>query len=387
MSKQYISTISLGAAHQSDILDLVVTNKYTVTVGSDGYANFWDNKQDETHNPREFATRHFVNKTGLHHIAHYELIHPASKFKIVVLAMTAFDGTGYMQYFINDDISTLQQTTTFTSKTTSYWSPGFYQDPMSKADYFICTQADGETKVWDFSISAQEGQPRLIEIGLGGPRLIVGTSFPNCLAVSTSEQKRLAVGYTNGDVLLYDLQSLKPIYTFKTTDVKQHTKGVSNANGSIPRCLQFLPGGLILAVASDNQLAGSVTLYDAKYGENVGSLTTPSHSAQAKGGFAHDGWILGLSFNHDGSLLATGGYDQCVRVWDMEGRETVAKILISTSDLDDGDEKNDLDTAVVSGLQFIRRGVRGGLGGDNNEGLCVVSFDRGVRWYREAGGI
>lgn len=397
MSKQYINTVSTGNAHQLDILDLEITNRYTITVSSDGYVNFWDNKQDETQNPKDLVTKIFINKIGLHHISTYETILPDSKFKIVILSLTSFDGQCYLKYFINDDITTLNDIAFVQSnKDNKSWSPGFYKDPMSKSDYFILTQSNGETIVYDLIISATEGDAKSVNIELQDARVIVSTpsSFPNCIAISQNEEKRLAIGYTNGDVLLYDLTSLKPIYTFKSTDVQhtaeggQRTKGGALAN-SIPRRIAFSPGGSILAVARDNQSAGSITIYDAKYGENVGSLTTPSHSAKSKGGFAHDGWILGLSFNEDGKYLVTGGFDKCVRVWDVENRETICKIGVSTSDLDNTDVESirDLDTPVVSGVKFIKKGIRGGLGGDTNEGLCIISFDRGIRWYREAGGI
>ena len=70
----------------------------------------------------------------------------------------------------------------------------------------------------------------------------------------------------------------------------------------------------------------------------------------------------------------------------METRERVATINVSLSDFGDV-EGSEMDNSVVSGVKFIRKGVRGGIGGDTNEGLCAISFDRGIRWYREAGGI
>ena len=45
-------------------------------------------------------------------------------------------------------------------------------------------------------------------------------------------------------------------------------------------------------------------------------------------------------------------------------------ISISISDLDDTTH-NDQDESVASGVAFIKKGVRGGSGGDSNEGLCV----------------
>ena len=93
-----------------------------------------------------------------------------------------------------------------------------------------------------------------------------------------------------------------------------------------------------------------------------------------------------MSFDEEGKHLASCGFDKCIRVWNLETSEREATISISISDLDDTTH-NDQDESVASGVAFIKKGVRGGSGGDSNEGLCVVSFDRGIRWYREAGGI
>ncbi|CAK7898074.1 antiviral protein Ski8p [[Candida] anglica] len=392
MSKQYISTVSTGAAHESDILDLAVTNRYTVTVSSDGYANFWDNKQDETHDPRKFVTRKLVNRAGLHHVAAYESVLPGSQVKVVVLAVVAFDGSLTFLCFVQDDIKTLVEVSAGGVdgfKELNSWCPGFYIDPESKSDYLVVTQASGETAVYRMEIAVDGKKENAVSIALEKFGTIKPThsSTPNSLAISATVEKKIAIGYTSGEVVLYDLESLKPIYTFKSTDVG------GSGSSSVPRAIRFSPGGSILAVARDNQSVGSITLYDAKYGENVGSLTTPSHSSKTKnvGGFAHDGWIMGLSFDEEGKLLASCGFDKCIRVWNMETRERVATITVSVSDLD-GDAASgagapELDHSVVSGVQFIKKGIRGGLGGDTNEGLCAISFDRGIRWYREAGGI
>lgn len=60
MGKQYISTASASDAHKLDILGLSVTDRYTITVSSDGYANFWDNKKYELQEPNEIVVKQFV---------------------------------------------------------------------------------------------------------------------------------------------------------------------------------------------------------------------------------------------------------------------------------------------------------------------------------------
>lgn len=74
-------------------------------------------------------------------------------------------------------------------------------------------------------------------------------------------------------------------------------------------------------------------------------------------------------------------------MWNLETSEREATINISITDLDDASNDDLQDESVASGVKFIGKGVRGGAGGDSNEGICVISFDRGIRWYREAGGV
>ncbi|ODV77346.1 WD40 repeat-like protein [Suhomyces tanzawaensis NRRL Y-17324] len=385
MGKQYISTVSAAQAHSLDITDLTIVNKFTITVSSDGYANFWDNKQDEVHDPKQFVHKELINELGVHHVASYENNLPSSSIRIVFLAFASFDGSVVFKYYINDDISTLKSFEPVKPVTNS-WAPVFHKDPESKQDYFICTKADGTTTVYSFTVAAHEDDVSVdITLEKFGDLDANASSFPTSIAVSETIDKKVAIGYANGDVLLYDLLSLKTVYTFHSTDLQISHK--SKTSRSIPRVLRFSPGGTILAIARDNQSSGSITLYDVQFGENIGSLTTPSHSAKSTiGGFAHEGWIMGLSFDEEGKNLASCGFDKCVRVWNLDTRERESTITVSISDLEDT-EHDEFDKTVLSGVEFIKKKVRGGAGGDTNEGLCVISFDRGIRWYREAGGI
>lgn len=387
MGKQYIATAAASAAHELDILGLSITDKYTVTVSSDGYANFWDNKKYELQDPNEVVVKQLINKIGVHHVETFETILPSTHIKIVLIAFASFDGSITFKYFVNDDLSTMKDIQGPSEVSSTCWCPCFYKDPESKNDYFIVTQASGSALVYYLNIESTE-ESRDLAINFekfGNLNSSNSSSFPNSVAVSQTADKKAAIGYTNGDVLLYDLTTLKPIYTFHSTDLQVSNK--SAYSNSIPRVLLFSPGGSLLAVARDNQSAGSITLYDVKFGENVGSLTTPSHSSKTTiGGFAHDGWIMGLSFDEEGEMLASCGFDNCVRIWNIETREREATINISTKDLENAKDE-ELDSSIASGVRFIKKGIRSGANGDSNEGLCVISFDRGIRWYREAGGI
>lgn len=384
MVKQYISTATASDGHKLDVLGLEITEKYTITVSSDGYANFWTNRQPENEDPNKYVSKIFINKMGIHHIAVLENILPNIHVSIVVLAFGCFDGSIVFRAYREDNLETLWEIDRPSELLGGCWCPGFYKDPESKQDYFVVTKADGSTAVYYLNFLPDENVQISFEI-LGDLYTGSNTSFPNSLAICGTKDKKVAVGYTNGDVSLFDLTTLKPVYTFHSTDLQAHNGSV--ASNSIPRVLEFSPGGTILAVARDNHSAGSLTLYDVKYGENVGSLTTPTHSSKVKiGGFAHSGWILGLSFDDEGKYLASCGFDNCVRVWDLESRQRDATITISLSDLDSTGADKEMDSSIASGVKFIKKGVRGYPTGDANEGLCVTSFDRGIRWYREAGG-
>lgn len=385
MGKQYISTVTAAQAHKLDILDVKMTGKYTVTVSSDGYAAFWDNKKDEVHQPLDFVVHKLINDIGIHHVAVFETVPAGVTTKIVVLAFGCFDGSIAFYYYTDDDLDTFTLIDTKKVFSDGFWYPGFYKDPESVDNKFIVTKANGAAAVYSLEIESLDKLTISVTNPVGTLTSSNITSFPNSLGVASTADALCAVGYSSGDVVVYNLKNLKQEFTFHSTDLQVEA---GQGSSSIPRVIEFSPGGTLLAVSRDNQSAGSITLYDVKYGENVGSLTTLSHSAKTTiGGFAHEGWIMGMSFNEDGSLLASCGFDKCIRVWNLELREREATLAINITDLEDTAQDEDTDISICSGVTFIKKGVRGGAGGDSNEGLCVVSFDRGVRWYREAGGI
>lgn len=385
MGKQYISTVTASDAHKLDILAVEITGKYTITVSSDGFAAFWDNQVEEGQNLENHVVRQMINPIGIHHVAVFEDVPPGLTTKVLVLAFACFDGSISFYSMFNSDMATFLPVDTGSIFKDDFWCPSFYRDPKSLQHLFLLTRANGKTGVYNLDLLV-EGD----DVSIGVNTLVgelnasnIFSSFPVALAVSP--EGFCAVGYSMGDVVVYNLQGLKQMFTFHSTDL-QIKEGIGSTSG--PRVIKFSPGGSILAVARDNQSAGSITLYDIKYGENIGSLTTLTHSAKITiGGFAHESWIMDLSFNSDGSLLASAGFDKCVRIWNLELREREATLQVSASDLESTEGHDDSDISVCSGVTFIDKGVRGGLGGSTNEGLCVVSFDRGIRWFREAGGV
>lgn len=382
MGKQYISTVSAAQAHALDITGVAITNKYTITCSSDGLAKFWDNKQPENHDPNAVLIEHKINEKGVHHVAVYDNTLPGCLSPVLVVAFACFDGSTKLFWYVEDakELHPVAGTDHLSLQT---WAPAFYRDPESRGDFFLATLALGKVSVSQLEFDVTDGAVQEVKLASKpdfDPQL---GAFPISVAVLANEEPLFAVGYTNGDVLLCDLTKQKILYLFHSTSLE-----TAGGSAAIPRALAFSPGGSLLAVGRDIELAGTIALYDVIYGENVGSLLTPSHSAKlAVGGFAHEGWVMGLSFDLTGEFLALCGYDKAVRVWNIDTKEREATIQISVTDLEDTTADATADISVALDVAFIKKGVRGGAGGDLNDGLCVVSFDRGVRWYREAGGI
>lgn len=362
MGKQYISTNTVAGAHSLDINDVQITSKYSITVSSDGNAQFYPHTAEMV---QDFGPQHtkLIDTNGVHWISAYENSLPGSTHKATVLAFGCFSGRTRLLFYIDDNIDDIKDIAVPVELTTMSWQTEFYVDPESGRDMLIGTKVDGRVVVFVMTVT-EDGVNLEASVPNGPPQVHL---FPHSLAVSPTDPV-MAVGYTSGDVVLYDLIRLQPKYTFRSTDLLADST-------AIPRKIQFSPAGSLLAVARDNQSSGSITLYDVKYGENIGSLSKPSHSSgsgTSVGGFAHDGWIMGLSFDGLGQFIASCGMDKAVRVWNLDNREREATINLSITDYEEG-EGNEMDESVGSGVEWV------------GEGLCVVSFDRGVRWYREAG--
>jgi WD40 repeat protein len=82
--------------------------------------------------------------------------------------------------------------------------------------------------------------------------------------------------------------------------------------GKTMRCLALSPDGKLLAGGGDDAV---VHLWDTYTGKPIES---EAGAVQFKG---HTDWVLCLAFNSDGKLLASGGHDGTVRVWDLSARK------------------------------------------------------------------
>lgn len=377
MNKQYIYEYSISHIHDLDVLGVFSGSKHTITVSSDGKACFFI----KTGNGYVMERKIKIHDMGIHHVAVWE-----RGEKGTIVAYACFDGILRFGFF-KEELDSYVDIGEVAEVEGECWCPGFYvwiDEKQEERVYLITTRSTGKTRVDNFYFD--EGRIRVVKYGeLGGKT----QCFANSLAISKTSDKKVAVGYANGNVTLYDMDLLKDIYTFQSSDLS-----ISNTNeitDSIPRSMAFSPGTSILAVARDNQSSGLITFYDVIFGDNIGSLLVPSNSLKtAISGFAHDGWITGLSFNENGNMLASCGFDNVVRIWDVEKRQKISSIGISANDFEtiseeENKEEDELDNSVPSGVVFTKNNVNDHNG--TKEGLCIISFDRGIRWYREAGGV
>jgi len=78
--------------------------------------------------------------------------------------------------------------------------------------------------------------------------------------------------------------------------------------------VEFSPDGTLLAGAGDFKNDGVVTLWDTASGNVVGTLA------------GHERDVRALAFTHDSRLLATGGGDRSLRLWNVATRQQVGTL-------------------------------------------------------------
>ncbi|SCV04610.1 LAME_0H19790g1_1 [Lachancea meyersii CBS 8951] len=399
MSKLYISTTNCGKAHESDIFGIALSSPYTATVSGDGSLKLWQNRLMDGDKPKEHVLSKFVHKTGLHHVDTFHSVEQGG-LEVFLVACVSFSGQLFL-YSVDPKTGTFEELDLLSKneKQRSYWCVKLFKSADRAVSHkMVATDVKGSTLVWTLKLLKPDEQdeiqdPEAIrerDIHLEALGEIPATEAKFATSVDISVKGIVATGFQDGSVVVSQLETLRAIYNFEGFGIK----GTEESSGTV-RDVKFSPLGGLLAVANDSGSYGCVTLYETQYGERVGNLTVPTHSSQnSMASFTHDGWVFGVSFNSTGEFLATCGYDGKVRVWDVKQRERLSTLNISAGDIEEEedivsqDENGDsLKTPPVMGVTFINKGVRGGIGGDTNEGLACVCLDRSVRWFREAGGV
>jgi superkiller protein 8 len=374
MSAPYISTATVGLAHASDILGVCISDKFTITCSSDGYLKFWKNESLE----RNLHSEILVDKVGLHHVEILQDVVDANK--ILLISTVSFSGKIYIfKYDYNNDLIinlNFNPLNCGLKKKTAFWAPIF--DFTTGLTIFACTTVSGRTIIFNIKIENNE-----ILFEFKGELFSNDESFATCIC-SNIENNKILIGHQNGNAYLYDFNKLILLYNFESFGLKENSKSLN-----IIRSVSFSPNnGELLAIANDSGPFGTISLYDVKYGEYLGSFIISTHSSNVGiGNFGHSKWCLSISFNKQGNKLVSCGLDNLIRIWDVESRTCINSIKLNSTDLNDEDvEKlNDLDTAACTSIKFVNQGIFKEDG--QNDGLVVVGFDRSIRWFREAGGI
>lgn len=377
MAIKYITTATKGDAHQSDILGLATSKKFTITGSSDGFVKVWDNSSFE----RAMVTELKVDPLGVHHVTIFEDTLVGSGLKVLFIGCVGFSGQFYLLSYQEGELAKCEFSPNLITKPSSYWAPLFVKDEESGQDHYLCiTTVTGPTQVFNLNFEEDQTIPTFTH---KGELTSNDSSFATCIN-SHIGSKKIVTGHHNGSVYLFDLQRLVLVFNFETYGLKQ---GKGNSI-NIVRSLAFSPNGENLAIARDSGPYGTVSIHDVKYGEFLGSLTVATHSSNVGvGSYAHKKWCMSVDFNADGSLIATGGFDNKVRIWDIESRQCEATLTLNTTDIADEELENStsLDQSSCVALKFIAPGVISEDG--KNDSLVVVGLDRAIRWFREAGGV
>jgi WD40 repeat protein len=164
------------------------------------------------------------------------------------------------------------------------------------------------------------------ETGKAGARLEAHTDWVQCLAFS-ADGKLLASGGHDGVVRLWDVTQAK-----KLLDITAAPAPAANAPATTPEVvlsLAFSPDGKLLAVGgSDTQ----IHLFNTADGKIVRSLV------------GHTSSVTALAFHASGTVVASGGKDSTVRLWAPTGAQLLKTL--------------EGHTGWVQGLAFLAQGTR-----------------------------
>ncbi|KAL6935020.1 related to Antiviral protein SKI8 [Hanseniaspora guilliermondii] len=415
MSKNFIPTVHKGKAHEADIFNVQYSKFATITTSGDGYLKVWKNYLNEGDLPEDNVQSKFLTKAGLHHTSFLEFKDLETKKGMLFIGTISFTGELFIEKydlekneFENDlelrkilNFDTLmeeEQDTTksyynIIEKNTFYLIKFLPKNLNNKItmDKLLLTTVDSKVIVLDLVYQSETStfdvtRVELLQItekSLGFKTLQQSeTPFITCMDASNKLSNVLTLGFNTSHVLILNLFTLTQLF-----NISLISKPI--------RCVKISNNATLLAISHDLGINGCVSLYDIETGDFIGDYTNNSHTAKDTNTFTHKASCLSMDFNESDEFIITAGLDGVVNVWETITRERVGRIKISCNDIENNSDILDTDPITLESLtnpgimdvKYIHKNTRGGLGGAKNEGLVVVALDKGIRWFREAGGI
>lgn len=166
-----------------------------------------------------------------------------------------------------------------TSKTREEAVTGMAFDPQGL--WLATGVSGGSIEIWDMTNLRMKNKLRVHNVKKHG-----------CFVALAPDGKTLATGASDGVVQLWDTESFQIRRTFKA-----HPKTWAMA---------FSPNGKMLATAAGEwHTSGSAVLWDVSAGTRIAVLE------------GHEKGVTALAFSSDGRLLASGSYDETVKLWSL----------------------------------------------------------------------
>jgi len=167
--------------------------------------------------------------------------------------------------------------------------------------YAVAFSPDGNS----LASSSQDGTVRIWDVASGKDlqTLAINPDGTSTTAVAYSpDGKWLAATDETGRLLLLDTGTWQP-----RLNLQAHQEGAW--------ALAYSPDGRLIATGSDDHTA---RLWNAADGALLHTLGTPDCASQESCGQGHTDKVQAVAFSPDGKLLATGGDDDHIKVWDAQ---------------------------------------------------------------------